>query len=73
MIRLLGGDRAEIEKATNEQWNQIVDEKKDKDRIADMTQEIAFDKGKVIINLKNHHEGSAPLTAVYFERILSIG
>jgi uncharacterized protein YecE (DUF72 family) len=67
VIRLLGGDRAEIEKATGGEWNRIVDEKPDKKRIADMSMDIKFKNGRVIININNHYEGSAPITAKFFE------
>ena len=69
VIRLLGGDRAEIEKATGEQWNKIVDEKQDKKRIADMSRDIKYKGGKVIININNHYEGSAPITAKFFREM----
>lgn len=70
VIRLLGGDRAEIEKATGEQWNKIVDAKLDKKRIADMSRDIKYKGGRVIININNHYEGSAPITAKFFEEAL---
>ena len=71
VLRLLGGDRKEMEKRTGEKWNKIVDEKPDKARIADMTKTIIYRGGKVVININNHYEGSAPLTAAYFERGLA--
>jgi len=70
VIRLLGGDRAVIEKATGEQWNKLVDEKPDKMRIADMSRDIKYKGGRVIININNHYEGSAPITAKFFEEAL---
>lgn len=70
VIRLLGGDRAEIEKATGQQWNRIVDEKPDKQQIAAMSLDIQHKGGKVIININNHYEGSAPITATFFEKAL---
>ncbi len=62
VFRLLGNDRAEIEKATSQNWNKIVDEKKDKEDIIKVSIDTKFDRGKVIINVNNHYEGSAPLT-----------
>ena len=70
VIRLLGGDRKEIEAKTGEKWNSIVDEKPDKARIAEMAKTIIYRGGKAVININNHYEGSAPLTAEYFEREL---
>jgi hypothetical protein len=40
VIRLLGGDRKEIEQKTNQQWNKIVEEKNDKNLIAKMAGDI---------------------------------
>lgn len=61
VIRLLGGDRGEIEKATGKVWNRIVMPKDDKTRIATMAYELARSK-LVILNVNNHYEGCAPLT-----------
>ena len=72
VIRLLGGDRAEIEKATGEQWNRIVDEKADKAEIAKMSLDIKYHAGKVVININNHYEGSAPMTAMFFEKAVGL-
>jgi uncharacterized protein YecE (DUF72 family) len=62
VIRLLGGDRSEIEKKTGNKWNRIVEEKPNKREIIQMSVDSKFDHGKVIINVNNHYEGSAPLT-----------
>ena len=62
VIRLLGGDRSEIEKKTGNKWNRIVEEKPIKRDIIQMSVDSKFDHGKVIINVNNHYEGSAPLT-----------
>lgn len=70
VIRLLGGDRSEIEKATSGRWDRIVDPKPDKDRIVAMSRDIAFRGGRVIISINNHYEGSAPRTAEFFEGLL---
>lgn len=72
VIRLLGGDRKEMEERTGGRWDRVVDEKPDKDRIADMSRNITFKGGRVIININNHYEGSAPITARYFERELGL-
>lgn len=70
VIRLLGGDRGEIEKKTGEQWNRIVEPKPDKDRILHMAADIAAAGHKVTINVNNHYEGSAPLTIEEMQRLL---
>jgi len=61
VIRLMGRDRGEIEERTNNQWNKIVEEKADKDKIVEMIVELVR-KSKVTVNVNNHYEGSAPLT-----------
>jgi uncharacterized protein YecE (DUF72 family) len=61
VIRLLGGDRGEIEEKTVNQWNQIVKEKNDKEKVVDMMQDLLKRTG-VTANVNNHYEGSAPLT-----------
>jgi len=69
VVRLLGGDRLEIEKTTNKTWNKIVDEKPDKKDIISMSLDTKFSHGKVIINVNNHYEGSAPLTIAALKQI----
>ena len=69
VVRLLGGDRLEIEKTTNKTWNKIVDEKPDKKDIISMSLDAKFSHGKVIINVNNHYEGSAPLTIAALKQI----
>jgi uncharacterized protein YecE (DUF72 family) len=66
VIRLLGGDRKEMELKADGRWDRIVEPKEDKARIADMTRKILYGGGKVIISVNNHYEGSAPLTIEYF-------
>jgi uncharacterized protein YecE (DUF72 family) len=66
VIRLLGGDRKEIEQKTKERWDAIVELKEDKGKIVEMTKKILYGGGKVIISVNNHYEGSAPLTIEYF-------
>ena len=62
ILRLLGGDRKQMEEKTKEQWNRIVDPRNDKDRIVDMSLDLKYRGSSVIINVNNHYEGSAPLT-----------
>lgn len=62
IIRLLGGDRKEIEKLTGEKWNKIVDEKKELPDIIRMIGEMDHAGKNVTVNVNNHYEGSAPLT-----------
>jgi uncharacterized protein YecE (DUF72 family) len=63
VMRLLGGDRKEIEEITKGKWNAIVDPKPDKDRIVGMSKDLLNKGAKLVININNHFEGSAPLTA----------
>ena len=70
VLRLLGGDRKEIEEKTSKEWNKIVDEKQDKAEISRMTKDIKYNGNKVIINVNNHFEGSAPLTVESLKALL---
>lgn len=68
VVRLLGGDRKEIEKKTNGQWNEIVEAKDDLDKITGMIKKLSG-KMEVTVNVNNHYEGSAPKT---IERLMDI-
>jgi len=70
VLRLLGGDRGEIEEKTSKEWNKIVAEKLDKPEIARMTKDIQYNGNKAIINVNNHFEGSAPLTVESLRALL---
>lgn len=59
-IRLLGGDRKEIETRTKGNWNEIVDPKPDLPEIANMIGDLAHGSHIVKVYLNNHFEGSAP-------------
>ncbi len=59
-IRLLGGDRKEIEERTKGNWNEIVDPKEDLVEIAGMIRYLARGSRLVKVYLNNHFEGSAP-------------
>lgn len=69
VVRLMGGDRAQMEEKTGEQWNRIVEEKPDKDRIVRMSLDARYSGRKVILNVNNHYEGSAPLTIEALRRL----
>jgi len=59
-IRLLGGDRKEIEDKTKGNWNEIVDPKPDLPEIASMIRSLSSGSRVVKVYLNNHYEGSAP-------------
>lgn len=61
-VRLLGGDRKEIEEKTKGEWNRIVEPKEDLPKIADAIAELARGSRLVQVYVNNHFEGSAPLT-----------
>ena len=72
VIRLHGGDRAGIEKETGELWDRIVDPKPEAvGAAADITIENVRRKITTYVNINNHFEGSAPLTAQTFLTRLS--
>lgn len=59
-VRLLGGDRKEIETKTKGNWNEIVEPKADLPEIASMIGDLAKGSKIVKVYLNNHYEGSAP-------------
>lgn len=59
-VRLLGGDRKEIEERTKGNWNDIVDPKEDLVEVAGMLRDLAKGSRLVKVYLNNHYEGSAP-------------
>jgi uncharacterized protein YecE (DUF72 family) len=61
VVRLLGGDRKEMEKRTSQQWNKIVDEKDVGPVVLHIQQLLNYGK-TVTLNINNHYEGSAPIT-----------
>lgn len=69
VLRLLGGDRKEMENKTDNQWNAIVEPRDDLPRIAEMAKHMIKREINVTINVNNHYEGSAPLT---IERLLAL-
>lgn len=68
IIRLLGGDRREIETLTGEKWDKIVLEKPELPEIARMLNRM-MKKKAVTINVNNHYEGSAPITIQRLEEL----
>lgn len=71
VIRLLGADRAEIERAAGGRWDRVVDEKPDKGLVAGMSRDLVVRGGRVVLSINNHYEGSAPKTAEFFEAELA--
>lgn len=61
-VRLLGGDRKEIEAKTKGNWNEIVDEKSDLPIVIDMLKDLSKGERRIQLYVNNHYEGSAPLT-----------
>jgi uncharacterized protein YecE (DUF72 family) len=59
-LRLLGGDRKEIEEKSKGNWNEIVEPKPDLPEIAAMIGDLAKGSRIVKVYLNNHYEGSAP-------------
>lgn len=63
VIRLMGPDRAEIERKTGKRWDAAVDPKdEDLAGIADIVEDMLARGQQVIVNVNNHYEGSAPIT-----------
>jgi len=71
IIRLHGGDRLEIETETGELWNRVVSPKPKGLKAA--AQIVRANRQKNVltfVNLNNHFEGSAPLSAQRFLELL---
>jgi len=72
IIRLHGGDRAEIEAETGSVWDKIVEPRPEAIRAAvRITRHNKKSKTLTYVNLNNHFEGSAPLTIERFLEALS--
>ncbi|TFG61525.1 MAG: DUF72 domain-containing protein [Spirochaetales bacterium] len=71
VVRLLGGDRLEMEKKSGDRWDRIIEEKPDKPLVAQMLNKM-LKKNNVTLNVNNHYEGSSPLTAAEFRKLLSL-
>lgn len=61
-VRLLGGDRKEIEEKTGGEWNRIAEPKEDLPLIGQAIAGLAKGSRLVQVYVNNHFEGSAPLT-----------
>ena len=73
VVRLHGGDRKEIEKATGEVWNRVVAPKPEGIAAAARIVGANSEKGiRTFINVNNHYEGSAPLTIERFLDALEV-
>jgi len=73
VIRLHGGDRKGMEKATGKRWDKIV-EAKDKDltAVAGMVEDLAGAGVDLYVNVNNHYEGCAPLTIERLRKLIRI-
>jgi len=70
ILRLLGGDRAAIEAKTGEKWDRIVEEQEGKASIVGMVKNLLVKGRRVVVNVNNHYEGSAPLTIERIKEML---
>ena len=70
VIRLLGGDRKEIENKAKGNWNEIVEPKEDLGEIAGMIGSLANGSRLVKVYLNNHYEGSAPKSIERLQAVL---
>ena len=72
VIRLMGPDRAEIERKTGKRWDAAVDPKdEDLAGIADVVEDMLARGRQVIVNVNNHYEGSAPITIRKLQEMIS--
>ena len=72
VIRLMGPDRAEIERKTGKRWDAAVDPRdEDLAGIADVVEDMLARGQRVIVNVNNHYEGSAPITIRKLQEMIS--
>ncbi len=62
IVRLLGGNRAEIEQIADNKWDRIVSPRADIDQVRAMLQDMNSRGMNIIVNVNNHYEGSAPIS-----------
>ncbi len=71
VIRLHGGDRQEIEERTGGTWDRVVDPRdKGLESAAKIVNDFCRRNVHTFLNVNNHYEGCAPLTAERFVRVL---
>lgn len=70
VLRLLGGDRAEIEEKSGGRWDRILDPKPHLPAIAAMIRDLSGRGNRLTVNVNNHFEGSAPLSIARLENLL---
>ena len=71
VIRLLGGERKEIEEQTGNEWNEIVSPKDgDLQSLAKMLADLKTRNIETFLYVNNHFEGSAPRTITRINELL---
>lgn len=71
VIRLMGPDRAAIEEKTGKKWNTDADPKDgDIAGVVDVVDDMLARGQRVIVNVNNHYEGSAPVTIRKLREVL---
>jgi uncharacterized protein YecE (DUF72 family) len=69
VVRLMGGDRKEIEEHSGGRWNRLWMPKENLPEIADTLGQMGL-RRQVTVNVNNHYEGSAPLTIGRLESLV---
>lgn len=70
VIRLLGGNRAAIEKQTGKVWDRVVSTKQELPAIAEMVRDMTQRGMDTCVYVNNHYEGCAPLTIARLRDLL---
>lgn len=73
VVRLLGGDRKEMEERTGGRWDVRLEEKADLRKIAAMALDMERRGKDLYFYVNNHYEGSAPRTIEALEKLLAPG
>ena len=72
VIRLHGPDQKGMEQRTGGMWNKIIEPRNEElEKIISMILELLDRKVDVYLNVNNHYEGSAPLTILRIQKMMS--
>lgn len=73
VFRLHGPERREIEKISDENWNQIyIDRVSELENLAEFFKDLLNRKLDLFVNVNNHFEGSAPMTISRIKKLMPI-
>ena len=73
VFRSHGPDRTGMEKASDNNWNQIyIDRPQQLEKLSELFKDLLTRKLDIFINVNNHFEGSAPLTIRKIKKLMKV-